>query len=492
MTAIAYNQLSDHLAEAKQPALVYLIHGEEFFYKTAFEKVVHSIIPEKLRKFNIDELDGNENNFFEAVERVNTFSLDASAKVVVLRDSNIFYAKQDKNELIQKIKESVADDNLKKGANIFLKLLGLMDIELDEISKDDERSIAEIDSGSTDNKWLDEIIKFCRDNYLSQTAAPNSTETLQKAIEKGFATGNHLIITTDLIDKRLKLYKVIEKHGLIIDCSVAKGNTQADKKSQAAAFTTTMRSFLSEKGKKIDNPAAQAMQEMIGFDLRTLANSLEKLTTYIGERPAITTADVKAVLQRTKIDPLYELTNAVADRNTTQALFYLKTLMSGAEPIHPLPILAAITNQNRRLLLIKSFVKSSSGQEWSPGMPYNVFQQSLSLKIKKYDANIIEQVEERDKILNQEPPATSEKVKKKKAKKKGKPTEMLIAARAGSLYPIYMNYKKAANFSEKELWQAFVKLKEADLQLKGSGLEPRLILEYLVINICQKQAATLK
>ena len=44
---------------------------------------------------------------------------------------------------------------------------------------------------------------------------------------------------------------------------------------------------------------------MTGFDLRTFINNLEKLIAYTGERKNITKDDVKSVLERTRIDPIY-------------------------------------------------------------------------------------------------------------------------------------------------------------------------------------------
>jgi len=67
----------------------------------------------------------------------------------------------------------------------------------------------------------------------------------------------------------------------------------------------------------------------------------------VGERREITAEDVAAVLTRTKKDPLYELTNAVTDRDWEKSFFFLASLLAG--DIHGLQALAAIANQVRKL-----------------------------------------------------------------------------------------------------------------------------------------------
>ena len=101
----------------------------------------------------------------------------------------------------------------------------------------------------------------------------------------------------------------------------------------------------------MDKATYQALVEKTGFDLFTFTNNLEKLANFVGDRKQITVADTEAVLTRTKLDPIYALTNAIADRDLEKALYLLKSLFAGG--VHPLQALAAITNQTRKLLRIK-------------------------------------------------------------------------------------------------------------------------------------------
>ena len=204
-----------------------------------------------------------------------------------------------------------------------------------------------------DGKWLDEINRYCKTHELSIPSAGDQSDLLEEAIQKGFPKGNHLLITTDFIDKRRRLFNSIKKYGLIIDCSVPKGDRRDDRIAQEAVLREESEAILLKSGKRIEKDAFAAAVEMTGFDIRTFCNNVEKLVDYIGERKRITVDDVENALKRTKQDPIYELTNALGERNLQNSLFYLNSLLS--DNYHPLQVLSAIANQMRRLLVARGF-----------------------------------------------------------------------------------------------------------------------------------------
>jgi len=50
----------------------------------------------------------------------------------------------------------------------------------------------------------------------------------------------------------------------------------------------------------------------------------------------------------------------------------------------------------------------------------------------------------------------------------------------------YMNFKNAENFTVRELVRDLELLYETDVRLKSSGHPPRLTMERLIIELCQK------
>jgi DNA polymerase-3 subunit delta len=324
------------------------------------------------------------------------------------------------------------------------------------------------------------------ENSLAIASQEDNAALLQHAVEKGFPKGNHLIITTDMADKRRKLFKTIREQGMIIDCSVPTGDRRADKMAQEAVLSERMNEILGQFGKRMDKNAYTALYEMTGFDLRTFSNNLQKLISYVGDRKNITAGDVASVLKRTKKDPIYDLTNAVSERNLEKSLFFLDTLL--ADNLHPLQVLAAITNQIRRLLLVKDFVENSHGREWHGGVPFHEFKSRILPAIQAYDAELQGQLEMWDQMLLKHTGKDNQPSKPKGKKKIPRPvTDPVVAKSPKNPYPVYQMFLKSERFTTDELIAILELLSQTDLNMKSTGKNPKLLLEKLILFICQEQ-----
>lgn len=489
MPIINYKELEKYIKDEKEDqfAPVLLIYGEELLCKEAFEKLLDALVPGSGRSLNYDPFEGSSEDIHEVITRVNTFSLLSGKKVVSILDSRIFYSKQDEEKILKKAKEEYDKNDIKKAAKHLLSLLGLLNLSFEDIDKTNKSKTLKIfTSRFSDGKWLDGIIDYCLENSLSVPSGEDKSKKLQEAIEKGFPKGNHLIITTDFVDKRKSLYKSIEKNGIIIDCFVPKGDRRADKIVQEEVLNEKMKSILTRNDKTMGQSAYMAMYKMTGFDLRTFSSNMDKLISYVGERKNITAKDVEYVLKRTKKDPIYEFTNAVTDKNIERALFYLDSLLTGGEIDHPLQLLAAIVNQIRRLLIIKDFTESSGGGVWFAGCRYNHFRSNVMPEIIEHDRAFLKRMDDWDNMLSKEMDKDDENQKKgrKKKKKSKASTDLIIAKNPKNTYPVFMMLQKSDKFTKNELIYAFECLSEADLRLKKTGQNPKLVLEDALIKIC--------
>ncbi|MGD2186092.1 MAG: hypothetical protein PVI71_08190 [Desulfobacterales bacterium] len=464
---------------AKQFSPVYLIFGEELLVKTAYDILLGSLLPAGNRTANYVPVDGMIENIYDVIERVNTYSLLSGTKVVAMRESRIFYTKQDKSRLLEIAKKAYDDDDLKKAANYFLNLMGNMNLSLEDVEKSNRDKALKLDPAmAQDDEWLDDIIGYCQENKLTIPEPADDAEVLQKAIEKGFPRNNHLLITTDRVDKRRGLYKVIKSQGIVIDCAIPKGDRRADRMAQEDVLAEKMAEILKSNLKEMDQGAYRALLDMTGFDLRTFCGNLEKLIHYVGKRKTITVADVELVLKRTKKDPIYDFTNAIADRHIEKSLFFLSSLL-GAD-FHPLQVLSAIVNQIRRLVLAKDFTKSPQAKDWHAGISYKLFQQNIMPSIVTYDRSLLNTLQEwEDLSTNAQDDDQSKGEKKSRIK-----TDLLLARNPQNAYPVYQLLKKSEHYSKTELMAAFDYLNEADAQLKLSAQDPKLILERLIFRIC--------
>jgi len=231
-------------------------------------------------------------------------------------------------------------------------------------------------------------------------------------------------------------------------------------------------------GKKMEPDARALLVEMAGFNLRSVINSVKQLASFAGERDTILAEDVRQVVHKTRQDPIYNFTNAITDRDRAAALFFLNSLL--AENLYPLQLLAAMINQIRKLIHIKGFTESRSGSVWQRNCHYTHFRDRVIPAIVDYDRALGSEIARWEKALS--PVAAEKSGKKKKAGKVA--GDLLIAQNPKNPYPVYQLFKKAERFSKAELLICLELLEKTDHRLKSTSLEPRLVLEEVVLAIC--------
>jgi DNA polymerase-3 subunit delta len=486
MAEISYQQLASHIKDLDTSAggggpAVYLIHGEELIVAGVFDAILRRLLPAAQGSLNYEPFDGVAADIGDVLAAVNTFSLMPGTKVVALRDARIFHTKEAASGQLEQARKAHSDGDMAKAARCFLRALGQLGKTIEDVGGPGRRdSLKAVFDFGGDEGWIDALLSHCAANALTVPAAADAAGMLERAIAKGFPRGNHLLITTDAVDRRRSLYKALGEEGMIIDCSVPKGESKADRDVQDAVLSGHVKTFLASRGKTMSRSAVQALCEMTGFNLGTFSHNLEMLADYVGGRADITAEDVQAVLTRSKKDPIYEFTNAVADRDRDRAFFFLRSLLEGG--MHALQALAAIVNQVRKLLLAKGFTQSASGAAWHRGCSYPQFQKSVMPAVVQHDRELLALIETWESELAEAP---VEGPKKKKAKAKAV-SDLVLAKNPGNAFPVYQLIKKSDGFSREELLRAIELLSRTDSQLKSSAIDARLILERLIWQICEK------
>ena len=84
-------------------------------------------------------------------------------------------------------------------------------------------------------------------------------------------------------------------------------------------------------GVKLDNDAARELVDALGGDMMLVANELEKLVLYVGEKKRVALGDVETMVLAAKQRSLYELTDAISARDRVRALGVLEAILSIGE-----------------------------------------------------------------------------------------------------------------------------------------------------------------
>jgi len=150
-----------------------------------------------------------------------------------------------------------------------------------------------------------------------------------------------ILLMDEVMDAANPLVKAAEKYGKVVQSTLPKG----------AALDGWITKRAKNRGVKVSPEAITLLANFIGNNLRLLANELDKLSTYVGEGKTITPDDVRKLSAQVQEARIFDLTDALAQRNRKQALNILHDLLSDGEP--PIKLISTITSQVRSLLLVK-------------------------------------------------------------------------------------------------------------------------------------------
>ncbi len=479
MTEILHSQLPGFLTTevGEKPDSIYLVHGQEMLVEQSTEQLLEHLLAGAPRDLSCEVVDGLAENIPDILEQVNTFALLSGPKIVVFKEARLFQAQGGHQGLVDQIKQAYESEKMPQAAKSFLNLCSRLKIDLDDVLNESKsnKTLKALNS-AVGPEGLVQLTHHCQAKGWSSTASADHVGALLKGIEKGFPTNHYLIITVSArVPKNLKFYKAVKEHGLVVDCNVPLGERRADKTAQEAVLRQTLDKLLAGTGKHLHGSGFAALCQLTGFDMRTFAQNIEKLINYTGERSEITAEDIESVLHRTKNDPIFELTNAVADRNLVKSQFYLDALLRANW--HPLQILSALANQTRKLLVAKDFTGSHFGQGWVAGMPYQQFQQKVLPAIQSYDTQIREQAEA---WLAE----TDSTAKNARGKKKST-TDITLAPNPNNPYPVFQTLVKSEKYSRNELTKAMILLNKTDVRLKSTSQDAAMILKATVSSICR-------
>lgn len=229
---------------------------------------------------------------------------------------------------------------------------------------------------------------------------------------KGIPESSCLVLVAARLDKRKKFFLDLEKKTIVVEFP--------------KLYENQIPSWISNRvkahGKSIKKEAIQVLQNWAGNSLPDLANEIEKLLLFTGDKSIISSEDVEKVAGYTGANDIFQLLNSVGQKNTKQALEVLNNLFSFGEP--PGTIIHWLTEHLIRLLKVKEFDHKKS-------------EISLSAYLKTHS------------------------------------------------YFLKDYKEQSKNFNREQLQSGFLLLYQADMDLKRSFLPSDLILELLVYNLCQ-------
>ena len=211
-------------------------------------------------------------------------------------------------------------------------------------------------------------VTFTADALLSANeAVKTAMKDLASVIEAGYAGDATLVMTAPAMDKRSAFYKLASTRFEVREFMLPEKAYQLEQHGRGVILQR-----LKEQGITADADAVELMLEHVGADSRQIAMETEKLSLYLGEERHATVRDVQAVVSSSLTSVMWDLQDAVGDRNLGSALEVLRDLLASRES--EIRIISSIAGRMRDLLLYREALdrgwlrSKGGGVEWG-GVP---------------------------------------------------------------------------------------------------------------------------
>jgi DNA polymerase-3 subunit delta len=434
--------LIEDLKGGKGPQLL-LLFGDDLQVQETCNAVLDFVVPLDHRGFNLERFDGRSASWEQIEASLMTPPFFSGKKLLWVENAPYFFSREQKGELGEKILEFWRDGKKDDAAKLLVDLLvveGWSQEQWERLNNSSARALLKLlDSDDGDSREDgDALLAYCKSRQFDLTKRKSSDDhRLGNLLDQGLPEWSFLLLTAVQVDRRTRLYKRFEETGAALYLGLERDRSGKVSRESLLEFVHQRLG----QTKKTTEPAAREMiVARAGDELRGLQQELEKLLLFVGERPSIRAADVEAIMADRGEGWIFDLTRAIGARDACTALAQLSRLLGQGQ--HPLKILGTIAAEIRRLLAARQLLDTELARLWKHGMSYQQFQQN---------------------VLNNGTPLLTR-----------------------NPYADYMCFQRAERFSVTDLSAYMEGIFEADLRLKSSGSQPRLVMEKLILGMCLK------
>jgi len=199
------------------------------------------------------------------------------------------------------------------------------------------------DCDATEIKGISETLPFFADRRLvlieNSGFFKSANDTINEYIENVPDT-TCMVFVENEVDKRSKLFKKIKDIGYV--CEMAEQNQ--------AALEQWIVGILSQNGMKITKNTIEKFLACVGYDMESISKELEKVICYAMGREVVTDADIEAVCSVQISSRIFDMIDAMSNKNRAKALELYNDMMALKEP--PMRILFMLARQFNIMLQV--------------------------------------------------------------------------------------------------------------------------------------------
>lgn len=189
---------------------------------------------------------------------------------------------------------------------------------------------------------------LCANKSLSE----NELDELNKYIEHPFEDVTIVFVVRDeKLDSRKKITKNLSKICKVYECN----------KIDSYNMNNYLSNYIRDKGYSISSDSVDLIISKVGYELSNIINELDKLFIYKDTDKKITKEDIENVITKNIEKNIFELTNAIVNRNKDKIMEIYNDLILAKED--PIKLLVTLSNQLRLILQVKLMRKSGYSEK---------------------------------------------------------------------------------------------------------------------------------
>jgi DNA polymerase-3 subunit delta len=428
------------LKNGKAPRLL-LLFGDDLQVQETSKAVLDLVVPEEQRGFNFERFDGRSAPWDQIEASLMTPPFLPGRKLLWVENAPYFFSREQKGELGEKLLELWRDGKRDEALKLLVDLLvleGWTQEQWDRLEPSSAKALlALLDAdGGEAQEEVTALLSYGKSRDVDFIKCKGSQgHRLATLLDEGLPEWGFLLLTAVQVDRRTRLYKRFEEIGAVLYLGLERDRSGKISRESLLEFVNQR---LGQSGKSVEPQAREMILARAGDELRGLQQELDKLVLFVGERPAIRAGDVEMIFADQGEGWIFDLTRAIGERDAAGALSQLARLLAQGE--HPLRLLGTVASEVRRLLSARQLLETDFARVWKRGMSYQQFQQTI--------------LPQGAPLLTRNP------------------------------YADYMCFQRAERFSLTDLRAYMEGIFDADLRLKSSGSQARLVLEKLLLGMC--------
>src|SRR5882672_227962 len=345
-------ELLEEVAAGKARPVV-LIEGDEYLARTSARELADAIVPEKDRALNLVILDAAA-GAREIASHLVTVAMFPAPKAVLVEGADAFAEEVDAARELSRARDLWQGKRPRDAARRLLKLVRSAGWGAAEVAFGSKTGMSaakwrkEVGASPQDDDkgWLQELSAWALAQKVS--APPEDLEVLLKAVERGLPPRTHLVLVAETLPPKHALVRLAAEKGAHVKRRAERRGRGID----TLDISSIVEQELGPLRKKLMKDAELELKNRLGDDLRLIAVELQKLASFVGDKPQIQRADVEAVVAPVREEEFFALSEAVGEGDAGKALqLFSDELRRKANPSSvALPFLGAVASTVRKAL----------------------------------------------------------------------------------------------------------------------------------------------